>query len=281
MMARKVFIIGHPLSHSLSPLFQKRAFDFYHLDVTYTKCDVTEEDLEKVVTSLREPQYLGANVTIPYKEKVVRFLDRVSPLAKKMGVVNTLVNREGILWGYNTDVEGFMRALEEVQFNPQGKRAAILGAGGAARAVCFGLLAKRINSISILNRTKKRAEELCFLLKKHSPQTNFEVLSTEDSLPSFNLLVNCTPLGMEHSGFEERLPIRPKFISPSSLVFDLVYNPRETPLLREAQKVGAKTLNGLSMLIYQGAASFKLWTGREAPVEAMWEAISQSQRYAC
>lgn len=275
-MARDVFIIGHPLSHSLSPLFQQRAFDFYHLDLIYRKWDVAEEDLEKAVGSLREPQYLGANVTIPYKERVVRLLDHVSPLAERMGVVNTLVNRGGILWGYNTDVEGFMHALEEVQFNPQGKRAVILGAGGAARAVCFGLLEKRINSISILNRTPVHAEELCYLLKKYSPQTNFEVVSTEDRVPSFNLLVNCTPLGMEHSGFEGSLPIRPEFISPSSLVFDLTYNPEQTPLLREAQKVGAKTLNGLSMLIYQGAASFKLWTGREAPIEAMREAISQS-----
>jgi shikimate dehydrogenase len=273
-MAKNVFIIGHPLSHSLSPLFQQRAFDFYHLDVTYEPWDVPEEDLERAAESLRRPQSLGANITIPYKEKMVKLLDHISPLVERVGAVNTVVNRGGVLWGYNTDVEGFVRALEEVQFDPQSKKAVVLGAGGAARAVCFGLLDKGIGSISILNRTPKRAKELYYLLKKYSPPVKLEVLPMENSPPSFDLLVNCTPLGMEHSGLEGRLPLSLDSILSSSLVFDLIYSPKQTPLLREAQKAGAKTLNGLSMLIHQGAASFKLWTEKEAPIKAMRKAIN-------
>jgi shikimate dehydrogenase len=226
-----------------------------------------------VVQGIRDFSKLGANVTIPYKEAVLPLLDKVDQLARRIGAVNTIVNKDDKLVGYNTDASGFMKALEEEGgFVPKGKRAILLGAGGAARAVGFALVGAGVKSLVILNRTHDRGEALAWDLK--IADTEVIALLWKDgrtlkALGECDLLVNCTSVGMKDSTAEGKSPIGVGLIPKRALVYDVVYNPIETPLIAAAKKAGARTLGGLSMLVYQGAAAFELWTGESAPIEIM------------
>jgi len=282
-MTRYVVLIGSPLKHSVSPYFQQAAFDYYRLDIRYETREVAEKDLKATVDDLRRPEMVGANVTIPYKERIVNLLDEVDGNAVLIGAVNTVVVRDGTLRGYNTDAIGFVRALRRgAGFDPSGKRAVILGAGGAARAVVFALLGEGINSVAVANRSEERAEELAAAARRVASRA--EVMSlpwsslSQDALFGCDLLVNCTSVGMKHTDLEGRSPLGAELIPPRALVCDLVYNPVETPLLEAARKTGAKTLEGLSMLVYQGAASFEMWTGKEAPLEVMFKGAAKALR---
>jgi shikimate dehydrogenase len=276
-MGKTVYLIGCPLKHSISSAFQQAAFDHYYLDIRYENRETDQAGLETVVMGLHDPSVLGCNVTIPHKESVLSLLDEVDELAARIGAVNTIVNRGGRLVGFNTDAPGFMGALrQKAGFECRGVRAALLGAGGVARAVGFALLHEGAKRLLIVNRTPQRAESLAALLRGQ-PGHGAEVLSaTWDSLRSgaglrgCHLLVNCTSLGMKHSTAEGESPLDAEAIPGDVLVCDLVYNPEETPLLRQARKAGAAVLGGLSMLVYQGAASFRLWTGIEAPLDIMF-----------
>ena len=271
-MTSTVGIIGYPLRHSASPAFQQAAFDHLGIDASYLAWETPPDAIAERMESLRGPGLLGANVTVPHKQAVVPFLDEVSQAAQDTGAVNTIVNREGRLTGHNTDVTGFLRALQEdAGFQPQGKRALVLGAGGSARAVVYGLLKEGAGQVTIANRTVERAHRLIDALD--SPRNADAVLLEPAELSNgWDLIVNCTTLGMRHVPGEKETPLPGHAIPPSSLVYDLVYNPEETPLLQAAARAGARTLGGLPMLIYQGAEAFRLWTGREAPVEVMFQA---------
>jgi shikimate dehydrogenase len=229
---------------------------------------------------LRDASKLGANVTIPYKETVLPFLDNVDNDARRIRAVNTIVNREGKLIGYNTDAIGFMRALrDDGAFSPRNKHVVLLGAGGAARAVGFALVGAGVKSLVILNRTKSRGEALAWDLK--ISDTEVIALSWKDgrtlsALIECDLLVNCTSVGMKDSSAEGKSPLGMGLIPKRALVYDVVYNPLETPLLSAAKKAGARTLGGLPMLVYQGAASFELWTGESAPVDIMMRAAKRA-----
>ena len=203
-----------------------------------------------------------------------------------VGAVNTIVNRGGKLVGFNTDAHGFLKALrDDARFKPENKRVLVLGAGGAARAVSFALVQENIRSLIISNRTLEKAGGLADSLAK---QTTNNKTSTEisailwqspklaETLQKCQLIVNCTSLGMQGSPYEEESPLPPDLIPKGALVYDLVYNPSETPLLRVAREAGAKTIGGLPMLVYQGAASFKIWTDREAPLDIMLAAAKQA-----
>ena len=285
-MTQYISIIGSPLKHSLSPGFQQAALDYCQLDIRYEVWETEAEDLPSEINRLRQPQNLGANVTVPYKEAVLRLVDEVDSLASLIGAVNTIVNRDGKLRGFNTDAPGFLRALREnAKFAPENKRAVILGAGGAARAVGFALLQGKVNSLAIANRTLVRAEALVDSLTKYAVDRKMrtEVIALpwqgskfREAIEHCQLIVNCTPLGMKYSSQEEQSPLSAASIPKGALVYDLVYNPSETPLLRMAAEVGAVTLGGLPMLVYQGAASFKLWTGREASLDIMFRAARQA-----
>jgi shikimate dehydrogenase len=226
-----------------------------------------------VVQGIRGFSKLGANVTIPYKEAVLPLLDKVDQLARRIGAVNTIVNKDDKLVGYNSDASGFMKALEkEGGFVPKGKRAILLGAGGAARAVGFALVSAGVKSLVILNRTQDRAEALAWDLKV--ADTEVIALKWKDgrtlkALGECDLLVNCTSMGMKDSTAEGKSPIGIGLIPKRALVYDVVYNPIETPLIAAAKRAGARTLSGLSMLVYQGAAAFELWTDQPAPVDIM------------
>ena len=272
-MIRFVGLIGHKLKHSISPQFQQAAFDYLGLDIRYELWDTEKDELPGVVQGIRGFSKLGANVTIPYKEAVLPLLDKVDQLARRIGAVNTIVNKDDKLVGYNTDASGFMKALEEEGgFVPRGKRAILLGAGGAARAVGFALVTAGVKSLVILNRTQDRAEALAWDLK--IGDTEVIALLWKDgrtlkALGECDLLVNCTSVGMKDSTAEGRSPIGVSLIPKRALVYDVVYNPIETPLIAAAKKAGARTVSGLSMLVYQGAAAFELWTDQPAPVDIM------------
>ena len=275
---RRVGIIGYPLGHSVSPAFHQAAFDHHGLDVRFEVWETPPNALREVVTGLRAPDALGASVTVPHKTVVIPLLDRLSEPARQVGAVNLIVNRDGVLEGHNTDTTGFLRALrEDGAFDHAGKRVLLLGSGGAARAVAYVLLEQGAAALTIANRTVERARQLVADLGDGA------VLSAVSLEPSdlavdggWHLIVNCTTLGMRHSAGEKQSPIPSASIPSGALVCDLVYNPPETPLLREAKRAGARTLGGLPMLIYQGAEAFQLWTGKEAPLAVMFQAARRA-----
>ena len=272
-MTKFVGLIGHKLSHSISPQFQQAAFDYLSLDMRYEVWETAKDDLPEVVEGMRDASKLGANVTIPHKEVVLPLLDDVDNDARRIGAVNTIVNRGGKLTGYNTDASGFMRALrDDGAFSPRNKRVVLLGAGGAARAVGFALVDAGARSLIILNRGVERGRALAWDLKVSD--TEVAALSWKDgntltALAECDLLVNCTSVGMKDGSGEGKSPLGIGLIPKRALVYDVVYNPLETPLLAAAKKAGARTLSGLPMLVYQGAASFELWTGKSAPIDIM------------
>jgi shikimate dehydrogenase len=279
-MTKLVGLIGHKLGHSISPEFQQAAFDYLNLDIRYEVWETDKERLPDVIEGLRDPAKLGANITIPYKEDVLSLLDELNEMARMIGAVNTIVNRDGKLIGYNTDGTGFIRALrQEGGFEPKDKRAVILGAGGVARAVGFALTDAGVRSLSIINRTAERGDALASTLRTSGREVAASAWKdgrTLQALIECDLLVNCTSVGMKDSEVENQLPIDVRLIPTRALVYDVVYNPVETPLLAAARQAGARTLGGLSMLVYQGAEAFELWTGKPAPIDIMMTAARKA-----
>jgi shikimate dehydrogenase len=278
--AARVFVIfGDPVEHSLSPVMQNAAFQAAGIDGFYVPWRVKAAGLSTAVSALRcMENFGGANVTVPHKEQAASLVDELSPEAALVGAVNTIVSRGGRLLGANTDGRGFLRSLqEEGGFTPRSRRAAVLGAGGAARAVAWSLAEAGIAEPLILSRTGGRAELLAGVVGRKTGVAAVG-LGLEDSrvsaqLATCALLVNATPVGLRIS---DPPPIDPGILGPQMLVFDLIYRPRETALLREAKRRGCRVLNGLGMLLYQGALAFELWTGRKPPEEAMRTALLQA-----
>ncbi len=279
-MPQRLGIIGHPISHSISPVFQQAALDAIGFDGTYEAWDVAPEDVGGFVNGLRAPGTLGINVTVPHKESVIPFLDQVDDWASTAGAVNTIVNRDGHLTGHNTDGIGFLRALREgADFEPRGRNVLVLGAGGSARGVVYALARVGVAQLFIANRTLERAERLAALSVDSGAAAEALTLSdAPGAAREVALIVNCTSVGMVHGPDEHGAALYAADIPASAMVNDLVYNPLETPLLREAAKAGAATLGGIQMLVYQGAASFEMWTGQDAPVEVMLDAATAAMR---
>ncbi len=269
-------VIGSPIGHSMSPAFQQAALDHLGIGADYLAYDVAPEDVGQFVTGLRKPGVMGINITAPHKGAVIPFLDELDDWAAVAGAVNTVVNRDGRLTGHNTDGSGFLRALQdEAGFSPEGCRALVLGAGGSARAVVLALTRDRIGSLTIANRTASKAADLAALARQNGAASSAiglerEVLSA--AAREADLIVNCTSVGMVRGPDESGSVLDREQIPAKALVNDLVYNPAETPLLQEAQVAGAKVLGGIYMLVYQGAASFEMWTGQPAPVQVMLQA---------
>ena len=275
-------IIGYPIGHSISPVFQQAALDFCGIDAEYRAYPVAPEDVGKFVAGLRQPGVLGINVTVPHKEAVIPFLDEIDDWATEAGAVNTIVNRQGRLTGHNTDGYGFLRALREgAGFEPKGRTTLILGAGGAARGVVLALAREGVGHLTIANRTPERAESLAQLARGRGITAQAIPLSGADlaeAAASAELIVNCTTIGMTHGPGDADSPLPRQAIPVTALVYDLVYNPLETRLLREAAQTGAATLGGIQMLVYQGAASFELWHEQPAPVAVMLEAATRAMQ---
>ena len=266
-------IIGYPIGHSISPVFQQAALDYLGIDATYLAHQVAPKEVAEFVNGLRAPGVLGINVTVPHKEAVIPYLDEVEEWASSAGAVNTIVNRDGRLTGHNTDGSGFLRSLREAAgFDPAGRQVLALGAGGAARGVVLALVRQHVGRLTIANRTLERAQRLAELARSGGAEGVAIGLSGSevgDAAASADLIVNCTTIGMSHGPDEQGSPLSREQIPAASLVNDLVYNPLETPLLREAAAAGASCLGGIHMLVYQGADSFEMWTGQPAPVEVL------------
>lgn len=284
MAAKRVGIIGYPIRHSASPAFQNAALEHCGVDAVFTAWEVAPEDLAKWVWGQDRSDLLGFGVTVPHKTEIIRQLDHIDEDAASVGAVNTVViTAQRELVGYNTDTYGFLHALQvEGGFDVRGQDVLVLGAGGVSRAVCGVLLREGVASLTLANRTVSRAESLLADLDHHGVPVESVALDDDaiaDALrgrDAVGLIVNCTSMGMLHGPAEGASPIGAGLIPPSAFVYDLVYNPPVTPLMELAQGVGARTLNGLPMLVYQGARGFGLWTGLDAPVDVMMAAAREA-----
>jgi shikimate dehydrogenase len=261
-------IFGFPIGHSLSPLMHTTAFAHHQLDAVYLPFAVPPDRLASAVKAVDALQMGGVNVTIPHKQAVMTWLDELSPEARLIGAVNTIHRHQGRLHGYNTDGIGFLRALEESGCDVSGRTVLLLGAGGAARAIAVQLCLARIHRLYLANRTQRRAEELAAALKEGLPATDISVTAMGESVLSADLshidiVVNATSLGMHP---HDHLPLPVADLGPRHVVCDIVYRPLHTPLLRAAQRQGARTVDGLGMLIHQGAKAFEIWTERSFPM---------------
>jgi len=265
-------LIGDPVEHTMSPAMHNAAFQKMGLDYLYVAFQVKPYQLPQAVAGLKALNVAGFNVTIPHKVAVMPLLDSLDPLAEKIGAVNTVVNSNGELKGYNTDAEGFLRALLEHGINPQGKNVVVLGAGGAARAIAY-ILAEKGARLTILNRQQELdwAENIAELIldELHREVKVFELGNIADVLPGTHLLVNATSVGM--SPANNVSPVPSGLLDKIPAVFDIVYNPLKTKLLKEAAAVGAQTIGGVDMLAWQGALAFEKWTGKPAPLDLMRE----------
>lgn len=269
-------VFGHPVAHSLSPVMHNAAIMEMGLDYVYLAFDVDPLCLAQAVEGIRALGMVGINVTIPHKEGVAALLDDVSAEASLIGSVNTIVNRNGRLLGETTDGLGFLRALVETAGDVRGKRAVVIGAGGSARAVLHALITNGV-TVTMLNRTRERGEKLASEMNAITGSETVQAgsLSTDSlkkALPDADLLVNCTSVGMWPRADESPCPA--ELLRPGLAVYDLVYNPLRTRLLWDAEKAGATPISGLKMLVSQGAASFRMWTGFHPPVEVMQRAAS-------
>jgi shikimate dehydrogenase len=276
---QKVGLIGWPVEHSLSPAMHNAAFGALGHGWQYELLPVPPGQLGAALADLQADEFRGANVTVPHKSAIMTFLDEIDDAARSIGAVNT-ITVQGRRWiGHNTDAAGFVRALREAGMEPAGRRALLLGAGGAARAVAYAL-AQAGCAVAIHNRTEKRAADLVHHLQDLDLGAPVawvpgEAALGELDLVRFDLLVNATTVGMWPK--IEDTPWPKALTMPSHwTIFDLVYNPLETHLLRQARQAGAKTIDGLGMLVWQGALAFALWTGQEPPAELMRAAALQT-----
>jgi shikimate dehydrogenase len=270
-MARAtVELLGWPLGHSISPAFQNAGFAALGLEVTYHAHPVAPAELAEAVAALRRPECLGANVTVPHKEAALGLVDELTPEARRAGAANTLINRAGRLLGHNTDLGGFARALADLGVVLAGCRALVLGAGGAARAAALVLLDGGAD-LALYNRTPARAHALLVALGGGRAVDAAEarrLAGPAHGAPRLDLIVNTTSAGLD--GVTH--PLDGLRVAPTTLCYDMIYNPPLTPFLRAAQGDGARIAGGLSMLVYQGAESFTRWTAQPAPVEVMMAA---------
>ncbi|WP_309493412.1 shikimate dehydrogenase [Candidatus Hecatella orcuttiae] len=266
-------LIGSPVEHSLSPTIHNAAFESLGLNCVYLAFNVASDGLPSALAGLRSLGVQGFNVTIPHKTAVIPLLDEVEPEARSIGAVNTVKIMGGKTVGYNTDGEGAISALREAGVEVKGLKVVLLGAGGAARALGF-TLAKTSGELVVANRTEAKAVKLAEELSRHHSvrvkgiRLNSERLGEE--LRDAELLVNTTSVGMHPH--EDASPIPSRLLHSGLTVFDIVYNPLKTRLLREADAAGAKTVNGLGMLVHQAARSFEIWTGKKAPLDVMFNA---------
>ncbi|RJX16122.1 shikimate dehydrogenase [Candidatus Bathyarchaeota archaeon] len=265
-------VIGDPIGHSLSPTIHNVAFRKLGLNAIYLAFQVKSENLVRAVEGFKALNIQGFNVTIPHKTSIMSLLDKVDPLAEKIGAVNTVKNVDGKLFGYNTDGLGALQALKKSKVKLDNKKIVLIGAGGAGKALAF-TFANYAKEMVILNRTEEKAVKLSKTISENfSLQVKGLKLTQENlknELKNADLLVNATSLGMYPN--VDETPVDKNLINQNLVVFDVVYNPLKTRFLKEAEEKGAKIVNGLSMLIYQAVEAFKIWTGLNPPVKTMFK----------
>ncbi|MDI9624611.1 MAG: shikimate dehydrogenase [Methanothermobacter sp.] len=266
-------VIGDPVEHSLSPIMHNAAFNHLNLDYVYVAFHVKKGMAKKAIEAMKTFNIKGLNVTIPHKVHILKYIDKIDETAKLIGAVNTLKLEKGKVWGFNTDGTGCVRALQEVT-NLKDKNIIILGAGGASRAIAFQLVSYDIGSLHILNRTPENAKRIAKDMKEKLGIKIFAggLEHLKEKIKDADILINTTPVGM-YPNIDAKPLATADILHKNLIVKDLVYNPPKTRLLKEAEKAGAKTISGIKMLVYQGAESFKIWTGKEAPTSIMEKAI--------
>lgn len=269
---KKLYVIGNPIEYSLSPLMHNAALKELGLEreFTYNKMEILKEDLEKFVEEVREGNIGGASVTMPYKEEIIPLLDGLTKETELIQAVNTVYKKNSKVIGHNTDGIGCIRALEDAGISIVGKRIVLLGAGGAAKSIAISLALGNIRKILILNRTEEKAE---ILANSISRKTNVQISSgslnrLRSALKDADILINSTSVGMKEKAGDQTL-VTANLIHSDLVVEDIVYNPIKTKMLEEAEKAGAKIVEGVGMLVHQGAEQFEIFTGRKAPIETM------------
>ncbi|HID18613.1 TPA: shikimate dehydrogenase [Candidatus Bathyarchaeota archaeon] len=271
-------LIGDPVEHSLSPMMHNLSFKKLGLNYVYVAFRVSRRVLGTVVAGLKAIGVKGFNVTTPLKRDVVGFLDRLSPKASRIGAVNTVLNDRGELIGFNTDGTGAVKALEDRGFKLEGARVLLLGAGNAGRAIAYALMDKPCR-LTILNRTVEKAEVLAREVSGGLAEVYWAPLTPDNlarHVPRADILINATSMGMKPLNGET--PVPGSLLRRDMVVFDIVYNPLETRLLREAKGAGVETLDGLEMLLHQGVEAFKIWFGLNPPVEDLKRAFEEIRR---
>lgn len=277
-MTKRVVLIGHPVAHSLSGAMQQAAFDVAGIPATYELWDRPPAELADALAELRSDEFLGANVTIPHKEKVAALVDRLTEEAHATGAVNTITREGKRLVGHNTDVPGFRVALDTlVGKQRMPRQAVVLGSGGGARAVVHGLVAEGFQRVVVFNRHLHRAEAMVRFFARSAAHMELRAMPWHESiieaeLAKTRVLVNATSVGLHG----DETPIPGELIPPDLLVMDLIYNPPRSRLLRDAEAAGCEVISGELMLLHQGAAAFTLWTGQPAPVALMHEKLAES-----
>ncbi len=272
-------VFGDPVEHTLSPFLHNAVFESLAMDMVYLPLHVTKESLKGAVDSIRVFEMPGINVTIPHKNAVIAHLDEVDDQARAIGSVNTVVNKDGRLTGHTTDGEGYMASLaEDTGFEVEGKRVVILGAGGAARSILYSILKRKPDSVTVSNRTIKKAEELVreFGALFASAKLIATGLDVGKRLNDCDLLINTTSAGMLAKTEAAIDLFEVSNLNKDAVVSDIVYRPLDTPLIKKAAELGLKVHKGLGMLVHQGALSFELWTGTKAPRDTMMFAAIQS-----
>jgi shikimate dehydrogenase len=273
-MKKLYALIGCPVHHSLSPLMHNDAFQQLGIEAYYHAFHVESEHLEEAITGLKALGISGANVTIPHKTAVIPLLDEIDETAQRIGAVNTIVNENGRLIGYNTDGLGFVRALcEEVKTEITGKRILLIGAGGAARGIYFTLANGNAERIDICNRTKTKAEQLIEEYDFSLASTAYSLQEAEERLADYDMIINTTSVGLYPD--VEAIPLSLANMKEGTIVSDIIYNPLETKWLQEARKRNAIVQNGVGMFVYQGALAFEKWTGIFPNVERMKQIVIQ------
>ena len=284
MQSSKIYgLVGYPIEHSFSPLMHNAAFKKLNIPGEYHLFQKEPEEVESFLRRMENENIWGLNVTIPYKEKVLDFgcieLDKTACYAREIKAINTIVRRGKDLKGFNTDVAGFLRHLNKLNFNPLNKRVAILGAGGAGKAIAYAVAKKGVSQIAIFDIDKERGESVSLMLGELFPELNISTVERIEQLDMINkdLLINATPIGLAK---DDPCLIEDSILHEDLFVYDLIYNPSPTKLLSLAKNKGLRCSDGLGMLVYQGAFSFIYFTGTLIPyakiVEAMWEAIDKA-----
>ena len=274
---RLAAVVANPIKHSISPFIHNSAFEATNTNGVYLAWEVDAAELAETVANIRRYQMYGINLSMPYKEQVIPYLDQLSEEACLIGAVNTVVNREGTLIGYNTDGKGFFKSLPS--FKISRKRLVLLGAGGAAKAILAQAILDGVSQISVFVRSSSMEKTRPYL-EKIQNATGFrvdlfaleDVQDLQDSITKADLLVNATSVGMDGTS----QPIPTSIVLPEKLmVADVIYQPFETPFLKWAKEQGNQSINGLGMLLYQAAEAFELWTGKEMPTDQIWELLTQ------
>ena len=274
---RLAAVVANPIKHSISPFIHNSAFEATNTNGVYLAWEVDAAELAETVANIRRYQMYGINLSMPYKEQVIPYLDQLSEEACLIGAVNTVVNREGTLIGYNTDGKGFFKSLPSFKISRE--RVVLLGAGGAAKAILAQAILDGVSQISVFVRSSSMEKTRPYL-EKIQNATGFrvdlfaleDIQELQDSITQADLLVNATSVGMDGSS----QPIPTSIVLPEKLlVADVIYQPFETPFLKWARNQGNQSINGLGMLLYQAAEAFELWTGKEMPTDQIWELLKQ------